>query len=62
MKPIKKVCGLKKDTIKDNLDEVIEIVADAKYICCKCARVSKSKKHLCKPKPMNSAACEKKEA
>lgn len=49
MKIRKTLCCLGRDEIEDHIDDLIEIVSKAKYICRKCARVSSKKKHLCKP-------------
>lgn len=49
MKITKTLCCLDRDQIKDNLEEIAEIVAKPKYICRKCARVAGKKKYLCKP-------------
>jgi len=43
------LCDLSKKDIKENMDEIIKIVAIPKYICEKCARVSNEKKYLCNP-------------
>lgn len=46
-----KLCKfVKKNKIKDNLDEYLRLVSDPKYICLKCGRTSKDKKNLCDPK------------
>lgn len=49
MKIDKTLCCLDKDKIEKHMDDIVEIVSAAKYICRKCARVSKKKKYLCKP-------------
>lgn len=49
MKIPKTLCRLDRDDIRDNIDEIAKVVSPPKYICRKCARVSKKKKHLCKP-------------
>lgn len=46
---IKKLCGLKKDDIEKHPKKIIKIVSKPKFICEKCARVSKDEKHLCHP-------------
>jgi len=50
MKPDHKLCQLGKKEIEENLAAIAEVVSKPKYICQKCARVSKKKKNLCKPK------------
>lgn len=44
-----RLCEWKKDDIKDNLNELKEIVGKPKYICLKCARVAKEAIYLHKP-------------
>ena len=48
MKKMKQFCDLNKSYIKDNLENIIDLVKDPKYICKKCARVSCQEKYLCK--------------
>lgn len=43
------LCCLNRNSIEDNIDEVAEIVSNAKYVCRKCGRASRKKKYLCKP-------------
>ena len=45
---ISTLCELKKSEIEKHLDEIIGKVSTPEFICLKCARVSKSAKHLCK--------------
>ncbi len=45
----KSFCKWGKDDLKKNLDAIYSLVANPKYICEKCARVSKLKANLCKP-------------
>ena len=45
----KTLCKVSKEGIKGDLDRLIEIVKKPKFICEKCARVSKRKKYLCHP-------------
>ena len=52
MKIPETLCCLDKDEIEDNLHDIAEVVTNAKYICRKCARVARKKKHLCKPKKL----------
>ncbi len=51
---IKRLCGLKKTALKDNLVEVQRFVSNPRYICCKCARVANDGSKLCKPEKMCS--------
>lgn len=45
----KTLCELSKKEIKELKKEIWKVVKEPKYICEKCARVSKDKKFLCKP-------------
>ncbi len=54
MKLDHKLCQLGKKEIDDNFAAIVETVSKPKYICEKCARVSKKKKNLCKPKKLPS--------
>jgi hypothetical protein len=54
MKPDHKFCQLGKKEIEENFAVIAEVVSKPKYICEKCARVSKKKKNLCKPKKLPS--------
>ncbi len=45
---IKKMCGIKKEDIEDNIQEICALITKPKYICAKCARVSNEKSLLCK--------------
>jgi hypothetical protein len=47
-------CDLSKDDIKEQLDELILLTRRPRYICRKCARVSNTEDHLCKPTEMSS--------
>lgn len=47
MSKIKKLCALKKSDIEENTKKLFKIVSKPKFICTKCARVSKDEKHLC---------------
>ncbi|HJO92091.1 MAG TPA: hypothetical protein QF753_01715 [Victivallales bacterium] len=46
---MKNLCKLNSDYIKENIDELKELVKKPRYICKKCARASKDKNLLCKP-------------
>jgi len=48
-KKIKQICKWDKDEIKNNLEDLKELVAPARYICKKCGRAAKKDDHLCKP-------------
>jgi len=50
----KTLCRLDRNEIEESINELTEIVSNAKYLCHKCARVSKKKKHLCKPVKLES--------
>lgn len=49
MKLRKTLCCLDRDDIEEHLDTVAKAVAGARYICRRCARAARKKKHLCKP-------------
>jgi len=43
------LCKMKKNSfIKDHLEEYRALVVGAHYLCTKCGRTAKLKKHLCK--------------
>jgi hypothetical protein len=46
---MKKLCKLNSDYIKENIEELKELVKKPKYLCKKCARVSNEKNVLCNP-------------
>ena len=48
----KKMCKVCKNDMKDKLEEVKEAVKKPEFICKKCARVSSSKKNICKPEEL----------
>jgi len=50
---VTKMCHLKRSTLKDHFEEVVNLVEKPKYICKKCFRVSNDKDLLCKPKKMS---------
>ncbi|MBN2614575.1 MAG: hypothetical protein JXR71_02680 [Bacteroidales bacterium] len=52
MKKNKTFCGFSKDEIKENLEDIILLVNEPRYICRKCARVSNTGDRLCKPVAM----------
>lgn len=54
MKIRKTLCGVGRNEIEDNIDDLAKIVSKARYICTRCARASKKKKYLCKPMKLES--------
>jgi lipopolysaccharide biosynthesis regulator YciM len=48
----KKLCKWKKDEYIDDLQKLIKIVKNPKYVCTKCGRVAKKEKWLCETKPI----------
>jgi len=56
MKKKKSFCDLDKEYIKKNLDEIISLTDQPKYVCSKCARVGNEETHLCKPVKMEKQA------
>jgi hypothetical protein len=49
----KHLCKLvKKDYLKENLPDYIELIKNPKYICKKCGRVAVDKHYICKPVEM----------
>lgn len=52
-KDTKTLCKWDKDEIKDNLKELKKIVADARYVCKKCARAARKEEYLCKPEALD---------
>lgn len=45
----KSFCKWEKSDIKKNIEQIYELTANPKYVCEKCARVSKLKTNICKP-------------
>lgn len=45
----KSFCKWDKSDIKKNIQAIYELTASPKYLCEKCARVSKLKSNVCKP-------------
>ena len=45
----KTLCDFSKSEVQQNLPELINIVANPKYICRKCARAVNKEEYLCKP-------------
>jgi|GEM_PF-608693 len=57
----KTLCDWKKHEIIDDIDELLILVRNPRYVCRKCARVAHADKHLCKPMRLpleNEAAME----
>jgi hypothetical protein len=54
MKIQHKFCRFGKKEIEENIAAIAEAVSKPKYICQKCARVSRKKKDLCKPRKLPS--------
>lgn len=52
MKKKETFCDLDKAYIKKNIDEIISLTNNPKYVCTKCARVANEETHLCKPSKM----------
>jgi len=48
-KKLKTFCKWSPKQIEKNFDLLTELLEDPTYVCKKCARVSNSKKALCKP-------------
>ncbi|MBN2106098.1 MAG: hypothetical protein JW832_01625 [Deltaproteobacteria bacterium] len=51
---VKTLCELKKDCLKENLQEYKKLVRDARFVCKKCGRAAKDAERLCKPAPLGS--------
>ena len=45
----KSFCKWEKSDIKKNIEKIYALTADPKYVCEKCARVSRLKGNVCKP-------------
>ena len=46
------LCSLKKDDIKNNLDNIKRLVKSPRFVCRKCARAAHDDARLCKPVPL----------
>uniref|UniRef100_Q3ASP4 Uncharacterized protein n=1 Tax=Chlorobium chlorochromatii (strain CaD3) TaxID=340177 RepID=Q3ASP4_CHLCH len=58
----KALCKLDKETIEKQMEALMELVAEPRYICRKCARVASTKRHLCKPVAITNSNGSKKRA
>ena len=50
----KTLCKMKKDYVKENLQEYKKLVSDARFVCQKCGRVARDSDRLCKPVSLDS--------
>jgi hypothetical protein len=50
----KTLCELKKEYLKENLQEYKKLVRDAGFVCKKCGRAAKDAERLCKPISLDS--------
>lgn len=48
------LCALKRNAIDAHIADLAALVANANYICHRCARSARKKKHLCKPVKLKS--------
>ncbi len=51
----KTLCKLDKHDIEENIDNIVLLVSEPKYLCLKCARVATKKKYLCSPIKIKSS-------
>lgn len=56
---MKHLCDLSKKGVETNLDKILTLVVNPKYICLKCARVSNDENRLCKPKRIKETSGKK---
>ena len=49
----KELCKWKKDRIKEEIDQLRDLVREPTWLCRKCARCARDKKLLCKPVPID---------
>ncbi len=45
---------MKKEYLKENLQEYKKLVRDARFVCKKCGRAAKDEERLCKPVSLDS--------
>ena len=50
------LCKLDKHDIEENMQDIVSVVSEPKFICRKCARVATNKKYLCQPVKIKSSA------
>jgi hypothetical protein len=50
----KTLCELKKDCLKENLQEYKKLVQEARFLCKKCGRAARDAERLCKPVALDS--------
>lgn len=48
------LCDLKPAEIAENLEQLKKLVAEPRFICGNCGRVSSSEANLCKPLPIKA--------
>ncbi|TLU85900.1 MAG: hypothetical protein FDX21_04910 [Chlorobium sp.] len=51
----KTLCKFGKHDIEENIDSIVSLVSEPKFLCLKCARVSAKKRHLCSPIKIKSS-------
>ncbi len=44
----KALCDFSKQYIQKNLEQILDVVEDANFICTKCARIANNSDYLCK--------------
>lgn len=52
----KSLCKWKKEDVKKNGEELIDLLSHSKYLCQKCLRSSRLKGTLCKPEKLDRMA------
>jgi hypothetical protein len=52
---LKELCKWKSATYERELDALMEIVAQPRFVCTKCGRAADRKKWLCKPQKLPSS-------
>ena len=51
----KTLCKLDKHDIEENIDNIVPLVSEPKYLCLKCAREATKKNNLCSPIKIKSS-------
>lgn len=51
----KSLCKWGKDDLKNNFDQMYDVVGKPKFICGKCARASRRKGTVCKPESLKKS-------